>query len=391
MDEAVLVVGAGPSGISSAYYLERAGIPYRVVDRASVIASTWANLYPSLRLNTAGFVSHLPGKHMPLRYGVYPMGRDFYRYIIDYMRDHHFNIDLGIEVRRVTPEGDLWRAETVNLKTGEARTSYHNSVIIASGRFGNPYLPTIPGTFTGRYMHAHHFHNAADFAGERVLVVGNGPTGVDIAAALTETAQLPVLLSIRSDIVLSRRYAWGLPMAFWLLLSRKLPKKWRKPFMKRVSYRRPRDFSDLGITIAPNRVDRIGTGAPVPERELVDGIRSGRIKPVKGLVRLEGHCAVLADGSEYEVDSVIMSTGYRPRLDYLDVQYATDVDGWPVRVDPNLTGIAGYPGLYLVGRYYRGLGPLHNVREEAEVTVDWTAARLRGEEKGNLRLPDVME
>jgi putative flavoprotein involved in K+ transport len=391
MDEAVLVVGAGPSGISSAYYLEKAGISYRVVDRAEVIASTLANLYPSLRLNTAGFVSHLPGKHIPLRYGIYPMGRDFYRYITDYMRGRKFNIELGVDVRRVVPDGDLWRVETVNLKTGEAKTSYHQSVIIASGRFGNPYLPPISGNFQGRYLHAHHFHDASDFAGERVLVVGNGPTGVDIAAELTETAALPVLLAIRSDVVLSRRFAWGLPMALWLQISLRLPKKWRKPFMRRISYRRPRDFSDLGITIAPNRTDRVGTSAPVPERELVDNIRSGKIKPVKGLARLEGRCAFLADGSEYEVDSVIMSTGYRPALDYLDMEYAQDVDGWPVRVDPNLTEIAGYPGLYLVGRYYRGLGPLNNVREEARVTVDWIAARLRGEKRGKLRLPDVLE
>ncbi|MCC6804908.1 MAG: FAD-dependent monooxygenase, partial [Anaerolineae bacterium] len=85
MDEAVFVVGAGPAGISSAYYLEQAGIAYRVVDRASVIASTWASQYPSLRLNTAGFVSQLPGQRIPLRTGIYPMGRDFYAYIRDYM------------------------------------------------------------------------------------------------------------------------------------------------------------------------------------------------------------------------------------------------------------------------------------------------------------------
>ncbi|MEP7293696.1 MAG: FAD-dependent monooxygenase, partial [Chloroflexota bacterium] len=95
MTEAVLVVGAGPSGISSAYYLEQAGIPYRVVERSEVFASTWANLYPSLRLNTAGFVSHLPGQRMPLRYGFYPLGRDFYRYVTDYMSHHSFNIDYG--------------------------------------------------------------------------------------------------------------------------------------------------------------------------------------------------------------------------------------------------------------------------------------------------------
>ena len=59
-------------------------------------------------------------------------------------------------------------------------------MIIASGRFGNPYLPQIPGaeTFEGRYMHARDFTAPEPFAGQRVLVVGNGPSGVDIAAAL---------------------------------------------------------------------------------------------------------------------------------------------------------------------------------------------------------------
>ena len=110
--EQVFVVGAGPAGISSAYYLEQAGIPYRVVDRADVIASTWSNLYPTLRLNTAGFVSHLPGQRIPPRYGIYPLGSDFYRYIQDYMRQRAFNIELGVEVKRVAPEGGGWRVET---------------------------------------------------------------------------------------------------------------------------------------------------------------------------------------------------------------------------------------------------------------------------------------
>ncbi|MEO8397149.1 MAG: NAD(P)-binding domain-containing protein, partial [Chloroflexota bacterium] len=136
--EQVLVVGAGPSGISSAYYLEQAGIPYRVVDRADVIASTWANLYPSLRLNTAGFVSHLPGKRMSLRDGIYPFGRDFYRYILAYMRDHSFRIELGVEVKHVSRDGNKWRVETSSATESLPRTQTYPHVIIASGRFGNP-------------------------------------------------------------------------------------------------------------------------------------------------------------------------------------------------------------------------------------------------------------
>ncbi len=165
MAEAVFIVGAGPSGISSAYYLQQAGISYRVVDRAHVYASTWSNLYPSLRLNTAGFVTHLPGQRIPLRYGIYPLGRDFYRYISDYMRQHSFNIDLGVEVTRVAPDGDQWLVETS--QGGASQVTHYPCVIIASGRFGNPYLPPIPGveSFSGRYLHSHDFTDPAGVRG----------------------------------------------------------------------------------------------------------------------------------------------------------------------------------------------------------------------------------
>lgn len=382
----MLVVGAGPSGLSSAYYLARAGIPYRVVDRADVIASTWANLYPSLRLNTAGFVSHLPGQRIPLRSGIYPLGRDFYRYVTDYAQKHPFNVELGVTVRRVAPDGTGWRAETTRGVT------QHSSVIIASGRFGNPYLPPIPGlaSFHGRCLHAHDFTDPQAFAGQRVLVVGNGPSGVDIAVALIGVAAPPVRLAIRSDIVIARQYPYGLPSTAWVGIAHLLPKGWRKPFINRVNYQSYGDLSDLGLPIAPNRDDRVGTSAPARGRELIDAIRGGQIQATAGLARLDGPCAVLLDGTSLAVDAVIMCTGYRPVLDYLDIQYETDKEGWPLRSDPRGTEIAGYPGLYLVGRYYRGLGPLNNIRHEARVTVAAIAARRRGEESP-LRLPDQIE
>ncbi len=85
-----------------------------------------------------------------------------------------------------------------------------------------------------------------------------------------------------------------------------------------------------------------------------------------------------------------MSTGYRPNLDYLDIQYQIDKDGWPVRSDPRGTEIAGYPGLFLVGRFYRGLGPLYNVRNEARVAVAAIQGRIQGKES-TLKLPRQVE
>lgn len=382
----VLVIGAGPAGIASAYYLEEAGIPYTVVDRAQLIGSTWSSLYPSLRLNTASYVSHLPGARLPLRYGIYATGRQFYEYLCRYVEQRNFHILVGVQVRRVSPQDDGWCVET------SIGSTWFPAVIIASGRFGKPYMPDIPGLeFTEcEVLHARDFNVATPFAGKRVMVVGNGPSGVDIALDLLAVARQPVLLSIRSDIVVARRYPYGLPDSAWNLLARLIvPKRWRKRLLDKIVFQGYRDAVGLGLPLAPNRTDRKGTSAPIRGRDLIDAIKARSVKVVAGLVMFEGDAVVLADGSRCEVDTVILSTGYRPAIDYLDILYEPDVDGWPRRTTDDIEGgsteVLGYPGLHLVGRFYRGLGPLHNIRREAYTAVREIQERLQLSE--HIRLP----
>lgn len=374
----VLVIGAGPAGLAAGYYLERARVDYLIVERADQIGSTWAGLYPTLRLNTASFVSHLPGQRIPLRYGIYMLGRDFYAYLVDYARRHPLKIRFRVEVIRVTPRAAGWWVET------SIGSRWYPCVIVASGRFSKPHIPDLPGmgTFDGQIIHAREYHGPEPFAGQRVLVAGGGPSGTDIAVELQYTALRPVLLSVRSDIVIARRYPYGLPDTAWQLLARMfLPRRWRKPVLDRIVYQGYRDAADLGLKLAPNRTDRRGTSAPVRGRALIDAIRSGAVRPVAGIAAFGANrCVELLDGSRVEADVVILSTGYRPAIDYLDFDYETDVDGWPLRISSEIEGgrteVKGYPGLYLVGRYYRGLGPLNNIRNEARTAVREIRERL---------------
>jgi cation diffusion facilitator CzcD-associated flavoprotein CzcO len=374
-----LIIGAGPAGLAAAYCLTRAGLPYRVVDRAGEIASTWAHLYPSLQLNTARFVSHLPGRRMPLRYKLYPTGAQLYAYLADYAARGQFNIQLGVNVRRVAPSPDSgWLVET------DRWTARFPSVIIATGRFSNPYMPHIDGqeSYSGRLLHASAYRNAADFADQRVMVVGNGPSGVDIAVEVAAAARQPVWLSIRSDIVMARRFPLGLPETAWRIILDRLPTRVNKWLTDRISYMPypDQDFlaREFGVKFAPNRVNRVGSSAPIRGRELIDAARAGHVRPTAGLVRLDGRCAVLSDGTRIETDAVILCTGYRPALGYLDFPYETDRDGWLRRISDditdNVTQVAGCAGLYVVGRYYRGLGPLHNIRAEARDAATRIAA-----------------
>jgi cation diffusion facilitator CzcD-associated flavoprotein CzcO len=377
MPTPVLVIGAGPAGICAAYHLERRAVPYRVVERADVAAPTWANLYPSLQLNTLSLNSHLPGELIPLRYGFYPMGWQYHEYVRRYVEKRAFNITFGVHVTRVTPHNGGWRVES-----SEGIDDYP-VVVLATGRFSKPYLPVIPGieSFTGRLLHAHDVRDPSAFRGQRVLVIGAGPSGGDLAAAIADCAATPVLLSIRSDLVLARKYPFGVPHSIWQLMIGVLPTPMRKPLLNALVYRGYPGMHRLPITFAPNREDRIGTSAPIRGRELYDALKHGRVNGVKGVARFSERCVELTDGSQHEIDTAILSTGYRVALDYLDIPFEKDHDGFPVRALDPIYGdqgmqVAGYPGLFWVGRYYRGKGALRNFRYEARIAAAQIARYL---------------
>ena len=390
--EDVLVIGAGPAGIASAYALEQAGISYKVIDRASVIGSTWDSLYPSLQLNTTRFFSHMPGKRFPLRYGFYPMGRQYHDYLLEYVEEHDFNIHLGIEVYRVVPEGRLWRVET------SAGTWLYPVVISATGVWNNPVMPAIPGMqdFKGKLLHAHDFRHPQQVADERVLVVGNGPSGIDIAVASGDTAA-STHLAIRTGVSMSRRYPMGLPKHFWLMIGERLPRNWCERFMKFISkFGNYEDTSVFGLLPPPPGAGGL-TG--YQGRELIDAVKAGKVIPINGApVQFHEHTVDFANGSTHEYDTVIMATGYIPVLhQYLDIkmQYSDEPwqpssacdwmtgengqRGWPLRdtrQHPNGRQVLGYPGLYLVGVFYKGKGAMYNFNVEAAIAAEQIQAYL---------------
>jgi len=377
----VLVIGAGPAGIASAYFLGRAGIPYTVFDRAPVIGSTWASLYPSLRLNTTRFYSHLPGRRFPWWFGLFPTACQYHRYLEQFAHAHRLNIRLGVTIERVYPEGDGWRAET------SAGASWHPAVISATGRFSCPYTPSIPGheTFSGVLLHACDYRGPGPFAGRRVMVVGNGPSGVDIATDLGAHAARPVLLAQRTGVVLRPRYPRGLPKHAWMMLAEKLPAPLGAALLRGVESAHFEGLERIGIKVPHSEVESSAAGA-TRGAELIRAVRGGRVVCVDGPARCEGPDVVLTDGSRHRVDALILATGYRPALfDYLDLgDVPTNRDGWPRRVDEppddvaaGKREVAGWPGLYLVGTYYLGKGALYNFNVEAAAAVKEIGERLR--------------
>lgn len=387
--EQVLVIGAGPAGIASAYALEQIGLSYRVVDRAEVIGSTWHGLYPSLRLNTTRFYSHMPGVTFPWSYGIFPSARQYHAYLSDFVQRHHFNIHLGVDVQRVTPAGDYWRVET------SEGVCHYAAVISATGVFNNPIMPDIAGmaSFNGTIMHAHDYTHPDQIRGKRVLVVGNGPSGIDISVDAAQVAD-KAWIAIRTGVTFKRRYPYGLPKHVWMMLGDYLPRGWCEKlltFVDRLGF-------DEQERVGLRRPQAGGSAVAYRGPELVNVVKSGKVMPVVAPVAFDDERVILADDSQLEPDIVIMATGYEPVLhQYLDIEMQFSNEpyvagspcdwqigpngqrGWPLRDTsdhPNGRQILGHPGLYVVGTFYKGKGAMYNFNVEAQIAAEQIQAYL---------------
>ena len=382
----VLVIGAGPAGINAAYALAKSGIDYRIIERTQQLAPTWNSLYPSLRLNTSRFFSELPGRRFPLHWGIHPTAQQYHRYLVDWVTEQQLPIEHGIEVYRVAPRADsLWQVET------SAGIETYHAVIPATGVFDNPQLPQIEGVdrFSGDIMHSRDFRHPDQIRGKRAMVVGNGPSGIDIAVAAGQVAAGGFAwLSIRSGVDLRPRYPYGLPRHAWMMLGEVLPKRqceWLQRQTGAIKY----NMGDFGVWQAPPNT---GSGVGYRGPELLNALRQGQVLPVKHPLSFDAKGVTLADGNYIELDSVIMATGFLPVLHkYLDIdmQYSNDmyypeagcdwdigpngVRGWPLRdvsAHPNGRQVLGHEGLYLVGVFYKGRGAFYNMTAEARIAAE---------------------
>ncbi len=389
----VLVIGAGPAGINAAYALRQAGIEYRLIDRSQTLATTWNSLYPSLRLNTSRFFSHLPGRKFPLHWGLFPTAEQYYSHLVDWVGEQGLEFEPGIEVYRVAPRDDgLWQAET------SQGIETYRAVIPATGVFDNPQLPQIDGMerFQGELMHSRDYRHPDQVRGKRVLVVGNGPSGTDIAVAAGQVAADGFAwLSIRTGVDLRPRYPYGLPRHAWMLLGSYLPEQlcvWLQRRTGALKY-------DLGEFAAWEAQSNSGSAVGYRGPELLDALQQRRVLPVRHPIAFDAKGATLADGQYLELDTVIMATGFLPVLHhYLDIEMqfsqqpyflpaSCDWDigpnglrGWPLRdvsEHPNGRQVLGYPGLYLVGVFYKGRGAFYNMTLEAEIAAQQISQYLR--------------
>jgi putative flavoprotein involved in K+ transport len=369
----VVVIGAGPSGLAVARELEHHhGIMPLVIDKAAAPAVTWRTRYDDFRLNTSGFLSHLPGQRIPLNAGRWPTKEDMVRYFDSYVRQQNITLRLGCEVNQVDRIADTWLLDT---SLGKIRA---RAIVLATGRYRTPTIPAWSGLdqFTGELVHSGDFSNAWPYRGREVLVVGAGNSAADIAVQLADDGARRIWLSVRTPPHLVRRAMGPFPSDIFLEMFARVPARAIDPLIARLNRLLWGDLSPYGFHRPP-----LGLKATVEQRgriptladELVAAVRAGRVEVVAALDAVKSDRVMLADGTSVTPDVIVAATGFSTDLDGLVGHLGVlDQEGNPKG------GFASHlgDGMFAIGYGIPPSGPLRAIRRHATPLAREVAAYL---------------
>ncbi|MGJ7419995.1 flavin-containing monooxygenase [Streptomyces cinereoruber] len=207
----VVVIGGGQSGLATAHALLRRGLRPVVLEASDRAAGSWPHYYDSLTLFSPARYSSLPGMPFPgADRDRYPHRDEVAAYLTAYADRLDAEIRTGCRVSAARRTGSGFEMEL----EGGGRLSAR-AVVAASGTFGRPHRPALPGLqeFTGQVLHAADYRSPAPFAGRRVVVVGAGNSAVQIAAELAKTAR--VTLATRGPVKFAAQRVLGRDLHFW--------------------------------------------------------------------------------------------------------------------------------------------------------------------------------
>jgi glycine/D-amino acid oxidase-like deaminating enzyme len=305
----VVVVGAGPAGLSTAGALARLGVPSVVLERDAEIGSRWSNRYDRLRLHTARRFSGLAHYPLPASLPRYVTKDEFAAYLRDYAAHFGLEVRLGQEVTAIRPLDGAWSVET----NGE--TWHAPIVVVATGKYDRPVTPDWPGreTYRGRVVHAFDYRSGSDFRGQDVLVVGLGNTGAEIAADLAESGARRVAIAVRTPPPITRRDVLGIPIQAFGIAGSILPANIGDRLGAVLRKIGTGDLSRYGIG-TPAWGPFTARRPPVIDVGFLTELKAGRIEVLPAVEGLAEDEVVLAGGRKERFDTVIAATGYRSAL-----------------------------------------------------------------------------
>ena len=325
--DTVCVIGAGASGLAAIKNLKEYGFAVDCYERETGVGGAWnwrhdrSPVYASTHLISSKPLTQYPDFPMPDYWPDYPHHSQLLSYLERYA--DHFDLRphiwFGTEVVRVEPvDGQRWDVTTRTTGGyGPERTQRYAAVVVANGHNWSPKMPAYEGIddFRGELIHASAYKDATQLRGKRVLVVGAGNTGCDIAVEAAQQAT-KCWHSTRRGYWYAPKYVLGRPadQVNDLVLALRVPLWLRQWLFHRTLRVTVGDVTRFGL---PEPDHRVYETHPIANSQLIYYVGHGTITPVPDIARFWAASVELTDGEQIEPDLVVLATGYLPRFEFL--------------------------------------------------------------------------
>ncbi|MCO5589018.1 hypothetical protein L7F22_042982 [Adiantum nelumboides] len=355
--------------MATAACLQRQGIPFIILERAECLASLWKeHTYDRLKMHLSKESCKLPFMDFPDRYPTFVTRQQFIDYLEDYAKT--FNITPRFKETVQSASFDVssqrWCVRTTavgRLAEGPLRKFTHHGrwLVVATGENSEMVLPDMPGLkeFKGRYIHSSEYRNGKKYTGMKVLVVGSGNSGMEIALDLT-TCGADTSIVVRSPVHLLTREILGLStFSVAMRLLKKLPMRVVDYMLVMYSRMVLGDTAVLGIErpkVGPLELKCKMGKTPVLDVGTLQRIKAGEIKVRPAVERVMEIGVRFKDGTSDDFDALIFCTGYKSTvLRWLkDKESFFGMDSLP-RGRASGQSWKGSNGLYVAGMCNKGI------------------------------------
>lgn len=368
------VIGAGPAGLAVARALAQHGLPYTQIERHTATGGVWdidapgTPMYESAHFISSRTLSGFDGFPMPNTYADYPPHRDILAYLRAFADAYGLTerIEFGVTVKNITKlEDGSWLVERA-----DGTATRHDNVVSCTGAQWFPNEPEIPGTFSGEVRHTLTYRSPHEFEGKRVLVVGAGNSGCDIACDAARSADRAVI-SMRRGYWFIPKHIFGQPVDVFAENGPHLPKRVEQAVfgtMLRLLMGKP---ERLGLQKPDHRLFETH---PVLNSMLWHHLQHGDIEARPGIKTTAGKTVTFTDGRSEDFDLILLATGYRHL-----VPHGQEYFGDPQHPDLYLSSFSReHAGLFGVGYVETNSGAYQVFDLQAQLIANYLAARANG-------------
>ncbi|KAJ4969534.1 hypothetical protein NE237_016235 [Protea cynaroides] len=318
MKETVAIVaGAGPCGITTSASLNLQSIPHIVLEREDIYCPLWTKYsYDRLHLHLAKQFCELAYMPFPKSYPTYVPRKLFVQYLEEYMTRFNVNpvYNRSIESATYDKVAGKWLVKTRNTKTDEVEEYRSRFLVLATGETTDPFVPEIKGmeSFTGTVLHSTEYKTGEPFANKRVLVVGCGNSGMELAYDLSEFGAQTSIVIRHPTYIITR---WMGYMS--LVIFQYLPFNVADRIIALIAKLWYGDMTKYGIEWPQEgpfaRKEKYGKYAVI-DVGTAGKIKSGEIQVLPEISSIKGDEVIFTNGKSYQFDVILLATGFRRQI-----------------------------------------------------------------------------